>query len=198
MKDNLISVLLSVTAFISLLLVVSMDANASPMGTPQHGVDRPGNDIMPGFPSSHWSTCSTSCATNDQCRAYTYVNPTSLGGQGTCWLKDKVPAKKTNGCCVSGVRLLSPQQWNVDRPGSDIAPGFDAATSSSCETACRNNTQCKSYTFVKPGFQGAQGKCWLKNKKPTAKANTCCVSGYRLNPVLRFKSPNQVLQRATQ
>jgi hypothetical protein len=175
-----------------------MNANASPMGSPQHGFDRPGNDIMPGFPSPHWSACSTSCATNNQCRAYTYVNPGSAGGQGTCWLKDKVPAKKANGCCVSGVRLLSPQQWNVDRPGSDIAPGFDAVTSSSCESACRNNPQCKAYTFVKPGFQGTQGKCWLKNKKPTAKTNACCVSGHRLGPALRLQLPSNVLQQATQ
>lgn len=198
MKDHLIRMFLRATVLIVLILFVSMRASASPMGTPQHGVDRPGGDIMPGFSSPHWSACSTSCATNDQCRAYTYVNPNNTGGQGTCWLKNKVPAKKSNGCCISGVRLLSPQQSNVDRPGSDIAPGFDVVTSSSCETACRNNPQCKAYTFVKPGFQGTQGKCWLKNKKPTAQANSCCVSGHRLQPALRLQLPDRVLQRVAQ
>ncbi|MBI2486284.1 MAG: PAN domain-containing protein [Deltaproteobacteria bacterium] len=174
--------------------ILTTNALGSPMGVPEHNVDRPGNDIMTGFSSPHWSACSTSCATNNQCRAYTYVNPKSAGQNGTCWLKNKVPAKKANTCCVSGVRIMSPFEEGIDRPWGDLIPGFSVPTRSNCETECTNNSKCKAFTYVKPGYQGPEGKCWLKYKVPAPKTNNCCDSGVKLIfPVRRINLPNNEL-----
>jgi hypothetical protein len=190
MNGNSHTPILATLLALFLLIGSGMQAIGSPMGPPEHNIDRPGNDIMPGFPSSHWTACSSSCATNDQCRTYTFVMPKSPNQTGTCWLKNKIPAQKANSCCVSGVRVMSPFESGTDRPGGDLMPGFAVPTSSSCETACRNNAKCRAYTYVKPGYQGPQGQCWLKNTVPPPKANSCCDSGVKLTGAVRIKQDN--------
>lgn len=76
--------------------------------------------------------------------------------------------------------------WEVftDRPGGNL-PGtpfpvhdkeaFVAVTE--CENACKNNSECRAYTYVKPGIQGPDGYCWLKNDVPAPIKNECCTSG---------------------
>ena len=162
-------------------LCISPDiAQADPMSTRENFTNRPGNDFH-HFRVGNGS-CSTSCATIAKCRAYTYVISTD-----TCWLKDKVPNPVSNHCCLSGVKVMSAQEYGVDRPGSDIKPGFPVVTSDQCESYCKNESQCRSYTFVKPGVQGHSGMCWLKKSRPQKVNNNCCVSGHRLfTPV---KSP---------
>lgn len=73
----------------------------------------------------------------------------------------------------------------TDRPGSDL-PGMPIAIPHEregfvavpeCETACRNNPECRAYVFVKPGVQGPEGYCWLKSDVPAPVKNECCTSG---------------------
>jgi hypothetical protein len=70
------------------------------------------------------------------------------------------------------------QEWNTDRPGMNIR-NFDlsAADPKLCEDACNSNPNCKAYTYVKPGVQGANARCWLKSGVPSPVKNSCCVSG---------------------
>jgi hypothetical protein len=152
---------------------------AAKMSQYEFGFDRPGQDYH-HFSANGWQTCSTSCATNDQCRAYTFVKPSASGANGTCWLKSKVPSRKANGCCVSGVKIMSPDEINVDRPGKDIKPGYPVNLPTVCERDCQLNGKCQAWTFVKPGYQGNQAKCWLKSARPAAVNNDCCISGYRM------------------
>jgi hypothetical protein len=78
----------------------------------------------------------------------------------------------------SAVPLYCAVALDVDRPGGDYrnfdlsAPSHDA-----CLAACIGDTKCKAYTYVKPGMQGASAHCWLKDSRPYASANGCCVSG---------------------
>ena len=68
------------------------------------------------------------------------------------------------------------QEWGVDRPGSDYKNfNLSADQPSLCENQCVSEPQCKAWTFVRPGVQGASARCWLKNTVPAAKSNTCCV-----------------------
>jgi hypothetical protein len=78
---------------------------------------------------------------------------------------------------------------NIDRPGSDYAnfdifpaPPFLSAEAN-CMERCRQDRQCLAWTFVKPGIQGPNARCWLKNAIPLARANNCCVSGVVPKPV---------------
>lgn len=72
------------------------------------------------------------------------------------------------------------QEWNTDRPGNDIRD-FDlrAPDHNLCRQACDGNASCKAWTYVKPGVQGPQARCYLKSPAPARIANDCCVSGER-------------------
>jgi PAN domain len=71
---------------------------------------------------------------------------------------------------------------NQNRPGSDYA-NFDASSAFVCSNTCAGESQCKSYTFVRPGIQGPNGHCWLKNAVPQAVSDGCCFSGLHPNGV---------------
>jgi hypothetical protein len=38
---------------------------------------------------------------------------------------------------------------------------------------------CRAWTFVKPGVQGPQARCWLKHQAPEARPHPCCISGVK-------------------
>ena len=77
------------------------------------------------------------------------------------------------------------REESTDRPGRDYknfdlnspAPGSLGGPEDVCRETCQRDAQCKTWTFVKAGFQGAKPRCWLKNVIPAPHANNCCVSG---------------------
>jgi hypothetical protein len=71
-------------------------------------------------------------------------------------------------------------ETNTDRPGMDYS-NFDlpSANPSLCEQACNADPDCKAFTYVKPGIQGPNPRCWLKNDIPAATPNSCCDSGVK-------------------
>ena len=157
-----------------LLASLASGAFANPMGGRENLADRPGSDFH-SFNAGDPGICSTSCATNDNCLAYTYVI-----SSGMCWMKDTIPARRQSNCCISGVKVMGPQEINVDRPGGNLRPGFPSVTSSQCESACERDRACGSYTWVKPGIQATTGMCWLKRGRVRRTENDCCISGVRL------------------
>lgn len=66
--------------------------------------------------------CREACARDDQCRAFTYVEPGFQGPHARCWLKVDVPVQSAKSCCVSGVKESAP-----GRPArmSHLEPGVD-------------------------------------------------------------------------
>jgi hypothetical protein len=66
----------------------------------------------------------------------------------------------------------------TDLPGHDYA-NFDAPSAFVCRTTCGGESRCQAYTWVKPGFQGPSGHCWLKDTLPGIVKNRCCDSGPR-------------------
>jgi hypothetical protein len=84
---------------------------------------------------------------------------------------------------VSVTHAMSPgQEVGIDRPGKDLRPGFDLPQPDPalCKTACDDDQKCMAYTFVKPGFQGPNARCWLKSEVPAAVKNDCCISGVKV------------------
>jgi hypothetical protein len=71
-------------------------------------------------------------------------------------------------------------EQNVDRPGSDFQ-NFDLPEPNPalCRDYCLRNGLCRAFTYVNPGVQGPNARCWLKNSVPRAFPNNCCVSGVR-------------------
>jgi hypothetical protein len=183
---------------LSVLLVAT--AYGQPVKTARGGetlgnVDLPGSDIThfamdapaPGTFDLRQQQCSEACGKNLNCVAWTYVKPNTIQGpKGNCWLKNAVPAKKSNACCISGTIGES----NVNRAGGDYTH-FDnvkgaAVTAQVCQVSCFNDKMCKAWTFVKPNtIQGPKGVCWLKSTVPPPTNNNCCMSGYFETQVIK-------------
>jgi hypothetical protein len=144
----------------------------------EYSIDRPGSDYKNfNLTKADPNLCLASCAGEAQCKAWTYVNPGVQGPQARCWLKNSVPPATANSCCTSGVKAV---EYSIDRPGSDYK-NFDLAKADPnlCLTSCVGEGQCKAWTYVNPGVQGPQARCWLKNSIPAAVANSCCTSGVK-------------------
>lgn len=107
--------------------------------------NRPGNDYKDfgiGFQYVELSDqvelrCKTACDKEAQCRAWTYVKPAKEGEPAHCWLKNKVPAKQKNNCCISGVSTKADPQEVADRDPT-------GKSLEQCEAAFqRNSLRCQ-------------------------------------------------------
>ncbi len=157
----------------------------------EYGTDRAGSDYRDFdlAPGAGPKVCMRACKEDDQCRAFTYVKAGVQGDNPRCWLKNTVPQASASDCCVSGVKPAGGNggpdgislEYGTDRAGSDyrdfdLAPG---AGPKICMRACADEAQCRAFTYVKAGVQGANPRCWLKNTVPQASASDCCVSGVK-------------------
>jgi hypothetical protein len=70
---------------------------------------------------------------------------------------------------------------NTDRPGGDYDNfAMERPQAAQCRAACKADTQCKAYTYVKPGIQGPDARCWLKYTVPEKVESDCCESGVKV------------------
>jgi hypothetical protein len=76
---------------------------------------------------------------------------------------------------------MSEREHDKDRYGGDYLP-FDVKADhiEQCEDACKADTKCLAWTYVKPGIQASQARCYLKSIVPAISDNTCCVSGTKI------------------
>ena len=67
---------------------------------------------------------------------------------------------------------------NIDRPAMDYR-SFELSTPNPllCQQQCFNEPICRAWTYVRPGIQGTQARCWLKDRVPEPTASDCCISG---------------------
>jgi hypothetical protein len=149
------------------------------------GYDRYGNDLS-NFTtsSSDPSVCSTACAQNFRCQAFTFVPPGIQEGNGHCYLKyawgNPIPS---SGLITAPKRGL---EMATNRPGGDFK-NFDLSIGipEACQAACANDPSCQSFTFSPAGW-ASQGSphCWLKSSIPPAVSNAdteALVSGIKGN-----------------
>lgn len=149
------------------------------------GVDLPGHDYA-NFPAPSAYVCRTSCGGESRCQAYSWVRPGVQGPEGRCWLKSSLPAIVKNPCCDAGPRHFIAKsdlraEDGIDRPGSDFK-NFEIDSWKTCEATCAQSNLCSSWTYVRPGIQGAAGRCWLKNAVAHPVANANMVSGVKYRP----------------
>ena len=85
---------------------------------------------------------------------------------------------------ISLAIALTMSSWSAlavdgtDLPGHDYA-NFDAPSAFVCRHTCGGESDCRAYTWVKPGFQGPSGRCYLKSTVPDIVKNPCCDSAPR-------------------
>jgi PAN domain/Caspase domain len=81
---------------------------------------------------------------------------------------------------LGGEVFEADMELNTDRPGYDYR-NFDLTTPDPrlCKAQCEAEAPCLSWTYVLPGVQAANARCWLKKAVPRTLANGCCVSGIK-------------------
>ncbi|HKS84407.1 MAG TPA: PAN domain-containing protein [Pseudolabrys sp.] len=153
----------------------------------QSGFDRRGGDYLSfqvrnGDPS----VCALRCEHDAHCRAWSFSYPRTTFDAATCWLKNQVPPRNDDTCCVSGVRgagvvepRKGPIEFSIDRVGGDyrnldVAPDPDGAP---CKAACENENRCRAWTYVRPGYSGPAARCYLKERITRPHHKPCCISG---------------------
>ena len=153
----------------------------------QTGYDRRGGDyykfiIKSGDPA----VCASRCEHDARCRAWSFSYPGTADTIATCWLKNRVPPRVEDNCCVSGVRgagVTEPQkgavEYSIDRTGGDyktvdVRPDPGGAP---CRAACEADNRCRAWTYVRPGYAGPTARCYLKDKIPRPRPKPCCLSG---------------------
>jgi len=69
---------------------------------------------------------------------------------------------------------------NIDRLGMDYS-NFDLpeADPELCWQACLKDSRCAAFTYVKPGIQASNARCWLKYGVPQPLTDGCCISGVK-------------------
>jgi serine protease len=114
--------------------------------------------------------CSTTCNSEAQCRGWSWVKPGVQGPSAMCWLKDSLPAANNDSNTNSGISAGARIGQNL--PGSDYR-SFATANDGGgqCLATCLRDSDCRAWTWVRPGTQGPAARCWLKNAVPAFTAD---------------------------
>jgi hypothetical protein len=142
--------------------------------------DRPGGDYTSfSIPRNQPTTlCATACQRDPRCVAWTLDFRGSIETPMRCWLKNSAPPLQPLQQLFSG--LKRPLEPNIDRLGSDFDSfDLDFPDPLACQVRCDVNDGCRAWTYVNPGVQGANARCWLKGSLPSGQSNNCCISGHK-------------------
>jgi hypothetical protein len=98
--------------------------------------------------------------------------------------------------------LMNFGAYGCDLFGSDIA-GVDVNAAADFDAACRANSSCLAWTFVRAGLKRTSARCYLKNPTPATcsfdsvcQTNFDCVSGYKQPDWCGDKSQGDILSCA--
>ena len=153
----------------------------------QTGFDRRGGDYLKfEIRSGDPSVCAARCERDARCRAWSFSYPRTENALAICWLKNRVPPRREDKCCVSGVRgagvverRQGPLEFSIDRYGGDYRY-FEVApdpTGASCQAACEAENRCRAWTYVRAGYITPFPRCYLKDKIKPPRKKPCCISG---------------------
>jgi PAN domain len=111
----------------ALALLAAVLTSAAVPALAQAGFDRPGGDYSSApVNSGDPADCALLCEHDRHCRAWSFNYPTVMDSVAVCWLKNSVPTRIPDNCCVSGVRGAGVVEIRngavetaIDRPGGD-------------------------------------------------------------------------------
>jgi hypothetical protein len=140
----------------------------------QANFDRPGGDYQSlPMPSGDPAECALVCERDRRCRAWSFNYPNEISHAALCWLKNSVPARIADDCCVSGVRgagVVEPRngaiETSIDRAGGDYRT-FELKRGEHdevCKAACVADNKCRAWTYARPGYVGREPHCFLKKE----------------------------------
>jgi hypothetical protein len=153
----------------------------------QINFDRPGGDYMNApIPSGDPADCALLCERDRRCRAWSFNYPNESAPGAVCWLKNTVPSRVQDDCCVSGVRgagVVEPRnrvvETSIDRAGGDYH-SFEMKSDEgdeACHAACTADNKCRAWTFARPGYVGKEPHCFLKKEIKPPRRRAGFISG---------------------
>ena len=165
---------------VCLILLAVLLSMAVPAAGPAHAqtnFDRPGADYLRTLlRSGDPADCALACERDRHCHAWSFNYPNERSETAVCWLKNAVPPRIANPCCVSGVRgagvierRTGPVETSTDRSGGDYR-GFeikkDERTDADqfCRHTCEADNKCRAWTYARPGYAGKTARCFLKKE----------------------------------
>jgi hypothetical protein len=100
-----------------------------------------------------------------------------LVGLGPLFL---TPNRSTSGPITADQPSIIQMKNDTNIPGSDYK-NFDLkeADPKLCAQVCMEDPACVACTYVKPGIQGENARCWLKNDVTSPVPDQCCQSGVK-------------------
>jgi PAN domain len=162
-------------AVLAALILIAGSAGRSALA--QANFDRPGADythqpLLSGDPAD----CALVCEHDRRCRAWSFNYPNEKSETAVCWLKNAVPPRMENLCCISGVRgagvieqRIGPLESSTDRAGGDYR-SFEIKTDekleqdAACKQACEADNKCRAWTYARPRYAGKEARCFLKKE----------------------------------
>jgi len=153
----------------------------------QIGYDRRGSEYLNfAIRNGDPAVCAERCERDAHCRAWSFAYPRTANVLAICSLKSRVPPRVEDKCCVSGVRgagVIEPRrgslEYSIERVGGDYRT-FETApetAGAACKTACESDSRCRAFTYMRPGYGGANARCYLKNTITRPRHRPCCISG---------------------
>jgi hypothetical protein len=167
--------------YLFLLVCLALAVDLRP-ALAQANFDRPGGDYLSSpITSGDPADCAMMCERDRRCRAWSFNYPTDPAAGAVCWLKNTVPARVQDNCCVSGVRgagVVEPRnravETSIDRLGGDYRSFElkDGEDDEACKAACTAENTCRAWTYARAGYVGRAPHCFLKKeiKPPRRKA----------------------------
>jgi hypothetical protein len=153
----------------------------------QVGYDRPGGDysnfaVRSGDPTA----CAARCEREQRCAAWSFAYPRTISATAICYLKTTVTPRVEDGCCISSVKgagVMEPRsgatEFSIDRTGGDYK-SFEMQpdpTGKACQEACEADDHCRTWTYMRPGYDGPPARCFLKDRLTPPRHKPCCLSG---------------------
>ncbi len=140
----------------------------------QANFDRPGGDYLRApVASGDPVDCSLQCEHDRRCRAWSFSYPSAAAPEAVCMLKNSVPPRVGNACCVSGVRgagvveqRTGAVEMSTDRSGGDYR-SFElkaAEGEAKCQETCEGDNKCRAWTYARPWYSGKDARCFLKSQ----------------------------------
>jgi hypothetical protein len=156
------------------------------------GTALPGSVLRVTDISADPAICQASCRAEPRCAAWTYTQPKGSDAPARCSLKEIIPARVPDQCCTSGIEREPPPELREPPPLSTTVAGarrgiellggtyryFGDATPETCQTACRAESQCLAWDYVRPGIYSHDARCFLKDKTSRPVASPCCIAGF--------------------
>ena len=153
----------------------------------QASFDRPGGDYQSSpVPSGDPAECALLCERDRRCRAWSFNYPNEASHTAVCWLKNSVPARVADDCCVSGVRGAGVVELrnggietSIDRAGGDFR-SFELKRGERdevCKAACLADNKCRAWTYARAGYVGREPHCFLKKEIKPPRRKPGFISG---------------------